>query len=190
VNQKKNIAVFSSGEGTNAEAIFKYFQQHKNINIKLLVCNNQSANVLKRASNKHIQSVVIDKNNLNDEIFFSEILAQHEIDCIVLAGFLLKIPDWLIKKFKDKILNIHPSLLPKYGGKGMFGKFVHEAVLKNEEAESGISIHFVNEHYDEGKIIFQQKIKIEKNETTDSLSKKINQLELENYAKVIEQVFS
>jgi len=187
VNKKQNIAVFASGNGSNALRLMEYFKNHSAIKIELLVCNNEKAAVLQKADEQKVSSVLISKDELQTPEKLLPILQHHQINFIVLAGFLLQIPSWLIQHFENKIINIHPSLLPKYGGKGMYGKKVHEAVLYNKDAESGISIHFVNEHYDEGEIIFQATCKIDENENVESLAKKIQQLEHENLPKVVEQ---
>ena len=185
-----HIAIFASGNGSNAENLIKYFKHHPTIKIKLIVCNNANAAVLEKAQRLGISSVLILKEEFKTAEKLLPILKNHKIDFVVLAGFLLQIPTWLIETFPNKIINIHPALLPKFGGKGMFGKHVHEVVIKEKEVESGISIHFVNEHYDEGKIIFQKKCVVEQNETTESLSKKIQALEFKFLPTIIEEILS
>ena len=190
MKNKKHIAIFASGNGSNAQQLMQYFQHHSAVEIKLVVCNKPDALVLQKAATMNVATFLINKKELKTAEKLLPILQQHQIDFIVLAGFLLQIPNWLIRNFPNKIINIHPALLPKYGGKGMFGRFVHEAVIKANENESGISIHFVNENYDEGKIIFQAKCLITENETVESLSKKIHELEHEYLPKIVEQLVS
>ena len=183
-----NVAVFASGEGTNAENLFTYFANDPRIKIKLVVTNRDDAKVIERAE-KHKKNVqIVSKaalENYTDQLI--EFLQLEKIDLIVLAGFLLKIPEKFIKAFPDKIINLHPSLLPNYGGKGMYGMHVHKAVIANQDAESGITIHFVNEEYDKGKIILQAKCPIDKGETPEMLAKKIQALEFEHLPKALEQ---
>ncbi len=186
--QTKNIAIFASGEGTNAQRIIDYFKSSHQIKIALVVSNNANATVLSRAKNSEIETFIIDKKMFYETEQVIEKLKSKNIDLIVLAGFLWIIPENLIQSFSNKIINIHPALLPKFGGKGMFGNNVHKAVIEANEKESGISIHFVNEKYDEGKIISQHKCKISETETVESLAKKIHQLEHEFFPKTIEQL--
>jgi len=183
-----NIAIFASGTGTNAQKIIDYFKDSLLIKIKLIACNKPEAYVLKIAAAENIPSIIMDKENFYHGDFYLPVLQKHKIQFIVLAGFLLKIPLPVIKSYPFKIINIHPALLPKYGGKGMYGMKVHEAVLNSKEKESGITLHYVDEIYDHGKIIFQAKCKVEENETAESLAKKIHALEHENYPKIIEDV--
>lgn len=182
-----NVAIFASGEGTNAENLFTYFKNDSRIKFKIVLTNSSTAGVIARAE-RHKKTVqLISKASLNE---YSEqlidFLKMENIDLIVLAGFLLKIPESFVKAFPNKIINIHPSLLPKYGGKGMHGMHVHEAVILNQEMESGITIHYVNEEYDKGEIILQKKCEVEKNDTPDTLQQKIRKLELEFLPKAIE----
>ena len=173
----KRIAIFASGSGTNAENLVKYFRDHHGICCALLVCDNKNALVFERMRKYGIQSVLISKNDLiNGEV--EKILKHHNIDFIVLAGFLKLIPVSLIEKFPNSIINIHPSLLPKFGGKGMYGMKVHEAVVNAGETESGITIHYVNEKFDEGKIIAQYKFGISGEDTSQSIALKIHDLEM------------
>ena len=185
---KKNIAIFASGSGTNAENIARYFQKNENISVSFVLSNKADAFVLERAKNLNIPTVVFTKKEMEETDEILQILKEYEVDFIVLAGFLLKIPPYLVEIFPNRIINIHPALLPKYGGKGMYGRFVHEAVVANKEKESGISIHFVNEHYDEGAIIFQAKCAVSPIETPDDVAQKIHELEYEYFPKIIEQV--
>jgi phosphoribosylglycinamide formyltransferase-1 len=184
---KKKIAILASGSGTNAENIIKHFSKSKNINISLILSNNKNAYVLERAKKYNIPAFVFSKNELNQD-FIKNLLFSFSIDYIVLAGFLLLIPEKIISTYRNRIINIHPALLPKYGGKGMYGDNVHKSVIENKEDKSGITIHFVNEKYDEGQIIFQDFCKVEQFDTIDSLAKKIHQLEYENFPKEIEKV--
>jgi phosphoribosylglycinamide formyltransferase-1 len=184
-----NAAIFASGEGTNAENLITYFKNDTRIKIKLVITNRDDAGVIKKAEAHKKTVQIISKealNNYTDQII--EFLRTEKIDLIILAGFLLKIPEKLVKAFPDKIVNIHPALLPNYGGKGMYGMKVHEAVIANKDAESGISIHFVNEEYDKGRIILQEKCVIEASDTAESLAKKIHELEYLHFPKAIEKL--
>lgn len=187
---KKKIAIFASGTGTNAANIIHYFQQNQEIKVALIVTNNVGAGVINIARQHNIPHIIIDK-----EIFFRgdgyvSLLQKNQIDFIVLAGFLWKVPPSIINVYKNKIVNIHPALLPKYGGKGMYGHFVHEAVIAAREIESGITIHFVDEVYDNGKTIFQITCPVHKNDTADSLAKRIHELEFKYFPRVIEDVIN
>ncbi len=184
----KKIAIFASGSGTNAEKIVKHFNNSRLAEVSIILSNNKNAYVLERAKRMKIRTEVFGKNELYNTNTVLDILLKNNIDIIVLAGFLLLIPVNIIKNFKNKIVNIHPALLPLYGGKGMFGDNVHEAVIRNNEKESGITIHYVNEKYDEGAIILQAKCKIEKNDTPQTLAAKIHKLEYEHYAITIESL--
>jgi phosphoribosylglycinamide formyltransferase-1 len=182
----KNVAIFASGEGTNAQTIIDYFKSSKNIKIALVVSNKSTANVLNRAKNNNIPTLIIDKHSFFETNEIIDVLKKFNIDLIVLAGFLWMIPENLVATFPNKIVNIHPALLPKFGGKGMYGMNVHKAVIEAKEKESGISIHFVNEKYDEGKIIAQYKCEILENDTADILAEKIHRLEYNHFPKAIE----
>ena len=184
----KRIAIFASGNGTNAENICKYFKGSKRVSVVLLLTNNKKAGVLKKVRSFRLNQVVFSKKDLNCSSFIEKHLSKHDIDLIVLAGFLLKIPQKVIRIYEKKIINVHPSLLPKYGGKGMYGLNVHKAVLENRESESGITFHYVSEGYDEGKIIQQEKCVVTNNETAFSLQQKINRLEMEFFPKIIENL--
>lgn len=183
---KSKIAIFASGSGTNTEEIIKYFQNHERIEISLILSNNPDAFVLQRAKNHQIPQFVFTREMFYKEKIVDEVL--NDIDFIVLAGFMWLIPERLIKNFNNKMVNIHPALLPKYGGKGMYGSHVHEAVVKNKDKESGITIHWVNPAYDEGNIIFQVKCKVDSSDTADDVANKIHKLEYAHYPKIIEQV--
>ena len=185
----KNIATFASGEGTNAENLFNYFNNDKRVKIKLVVTNSDTAGVVARAEKYKKNVQIISKTALTeytDKII--EFLRGENIDIIVLAGFLLKIPEAFIKAFPNQIINIHPSLLPKYGGKGMYGMHVHKAVVENKESESGITIHYVNEEYDKGEIILQAKCDVNETDTAETLAAKIRKLEFEHLPKAIEKI--
>ena len=182
----KNIAIFASGEGTNAQSIIDYFRNSSDVKVKLIVSNKENANVLNRAIKENISSAFF--NKIDDAIILY--LNYYDIDFIVLAGFLLMIPDCLLKAFPNKIINIHPSLLPKFGGRGMYGMNVHKAIIESKEKESGITIHYVNENYDEGKIISQHKCMVNENDTIESLANKIHELEYKFYPEVIKNILN
>lgn len=185
---KSKIAIFASGSGTNAEEIIKHFQNHESISVTLILSNNPKAYVLKRALHHKIPQFVFSRDTFYKEKTVDEVLRLNGIDFIVLAGFMWLIPERFVKNYPNKIVNIHPALLPKYGGKGMYGSYVHEAVVKNREKESGITIHWVNEAYDEGNIIFQTKCKVDPKDTADDVANKVHKLEYEFYPKIIEKV--
>ena len=179
-NKNKNIVVFASGSGSNAVKIYEYFSGLNNVNIASLYCNNPNAKVLERFKSFNIDTVLFSKNDLKSNTILNS-LKKVNPDLIVLAGFLLKIPKDITNFFKNKIINIHPALLPLYGGKGMYGENIHKAVIKNKDKMSGLTIHYVNDKYDDGAIIFQKTIRIEPSETPLSLSKKILTEEHINY---------
>jgi len=181
----KHLVIFASGSGSNAENIFNYFRENSEVTIDLIATNNPKAGVIKRAKRLQIPCKLFDKKDLNDGIWENWDVLAHS-DLIVLAGFLLKVPASLIAKFPNKIINIHPALLPKYGGKGMFGNSVHKAVISNNEVQSGISIHYVNENYDDGALIFQKSFVLDVDETPDTLAQKIHKLEYKHFPEVIE----
>ena len=184
----RNIAIFASGNGTNAQRIMEYFSANEAVNIRLILTNNPRAGVLARARNFDVPTVVFNK----EEFFYSDkinrLLAENKIDFIVLAGFLWLIPSSIIQSFPGRIINIHPALLPKYGGKGMYGHHVHEAVIANKESQSGITIHYVNVHYDEGDIIFQATCEVKTDDTPDNLAARIHELEYAHFPVVIEKL--
>ncbi len=184
------IAIFASGSGSNAENIATYFSVNKNVEVALILTNNPTAFVIERAKKLGIKSLIFNKHDFlkTDEIL--HFLLKNNINLIVLAGFLLKIPENLIKAFPNKIINIHPALLPKYGGKGMYGDKVHQSVIEAKEKESGITIHYVNENYDDGKIIFQAKCSINPNDTAKDLANKIHALEYANFPKELEKLIT
>ena len=184
----KHIAIFASGNGTNAKAIIEHFANHPEIRVALVLTNNPSAGVLKIAHEHKIISAIVNKNSLNKEKVMMKVLNAQKIDMIVLAGFLQLIPAFLLQNFPKKIINIHPALLPKHGGKGMYGLKVHQAVLANKDTETGITIHYVNEVYDDGEILLQKKVVVDPNDTAELLSAKVQQLEHEWYVKAIEDL--
>ena len=185
----KNIAIFASGEGTNAENLFNYFNNDKRVKIKLVVTNSDTAGVIARAEKYKKNVQIISKTALCEYTSqIIEFLKTEKIDIIVLAGFLLKIPEAFIKAFPNQIVNIHPSLLPAYGGKGMYGMHVHNAVINNKEPISGVTIHYVNEEYDKGEIILQATCKIEDEDTAEMLASKIRKLEFEFLPKANEKI--
>jgi phosphoribosylglycinamide formyltransferase 1 len=183
----KSIAVFASGSGSNAENIFHYFQNSQSVRFKYLVCNNSRAGVLDRFIHTDVEYVLITKYDLSSRELIDKL---RYIDLIVLVGFLALIPKELIAAFPNKIINIHPALLPKYGGKGMYGDHVHRAVIENNESEHGITIHYVNEEFDKGEIIFQEKFNISQSDNLDSIKSKIHDLEFEHLPKIIEKILS
>ena len=183
----KKIAIFASGEGTNAEQIARYFKDKKTVETALILTNKREAGVIKRAEKLQIPVEVISLQAFK-EGKASQIMKQYSIDFIVLAGFLLRILDELLHEYPNRIVNIHPSLLPKYGGKGMYGHRVHEAVLASGDKESGITIHYIDEHYDEGDVILQAKCPVLPDDTPDTLASRIHQLEYKHYPIVIEQL--
>ena len=186
----KNITIFASGTGTNAANIIRHFKQNEKINVSLIVCNNPQAGVLKIAEANNIPSIIIEKEKFFKGDAYLPELKNAGTGFIVLAGFLWKIPSLIINAYRNNIINIHPALLPKHGGKGMYGNFVHEAVLSAQEKESGITIHFVDEFYDNGKTIFQATCPVYENDTTETLAKRIHELEYKYFPKVIEELIS
>ncbi|MCL2649602.1 MAG: phosphoribosylglycinamide formyltransferase [Candidatus Azobacteroides sp.] len=187
---KKNVAILASGSGSNAENIIRYFRDIKGIKdicFPVIISNKEEAYVHERAKKLGVSSYTFSRADFeNGKVL--EFLKKCQVDFLILAGFLLKIPDNLLLAFPDKIVNIHPALLPKFGGKGMYGSRVHEAVIASKEKESGITIHYVNENYDEGQIIFQAKCEILPTDTPDDLAKKVHALEYEFFPKVIENI--
>ena len=179
------IAIFASGNGTNAENIISHLENISNLHVSLIVSDKENAGIHEVAFKNNIPIFLIPKSDINigDEIL--KHLKSHQIDFIVLAGYLKKVPVNILQTFNRKVINIHPALLPKYGGKGMYGKHVHEAVISNKETESGITIHYVDEIYDNGEIILQEKCSISENDTAETLAEKIHQLEYAYYPEVI-----
>lgn len=179
------IAVFASGSGSNAENIFNYFKGKNTINIAVILCNKRDAFVFERAKKLGVDALYVPKSDFDNGTAMT-ILENYKIDYIVLAGFLLLVPQPIISKYRGAILNIHPALLPKFGGKGMYGDNVHKAVVEANEKQSGITIHLVDEHYDEGDIIFQAKCEVVKNDDFHSVAEKVHELEYRHFSEVIE----
>jgi phosphoribosylglycinamide formyltransferase-1 len=183
----RKIVIFASGSGTNAENVTKFFATSKSGNVVAVFTNNATAKVIERAQKLDVPTVVFSKDELNSR----EILHKLDLfqpDLIVLAGFLLKFPPTIIEAYPNKIVNIHPALLPKYGGKGMYGMHIHKAVVDNNERETGITIHYVNENYDEGNIIFQQSVVLTELDTPDHVAAKIHTLEQKHFPEEIEKL--
>ena len=183
------IAIFASGSGSNAENIINYFSQNSNFEFSVIISNKFDAFVHQRAQKLHVPSFTFTREDFVNGAKIFDFLKSYQIDCIILAGFLLKIPEVLIEAFPQKIINIHPALLPKYGGKGMYGHYVHQAVADAKETESGITIHYVNAHYDEGNIIFQATCPVLPTDTADMIADKVHALEYEFFPKVIEEIW-
>ncbi|MDV7137776.1 phosphoribosylglycinamide formyltransferase [Maribacter sp. TH_r10] len=184
----KQIVLFASGSGSNVENIIRYFQDKPNVTIAMVLTNKRNAKVLERCNRLNISALYFNKTSFKETECVLDILKCAKPDLIVLAGFLWKVPENIIKAFPNQIINIHPALLPKYGGKGMYGDNVHKAVKENKDSVSGITIHYVNEHYDEGAIIQQVETKILPNDTPDEIAAKVHALEYEYFPKVIEQL--
>jgi phosphoribosylglycinamide formyltransferase 1 len=184
----KNVAILASGSGSNAQRIVEYFENKGIANIKIILSNKRDAYVLERAKNLNIDSWFFSRDEFYNTDNVLNLLKSLDIDLVVLAGFLWLVPNNLLKNYANKLINIHPALLPKYGGKGMYGHFVHEAVVANKEKESGITIHYVNENYDEGNTIAQYKCEVTPDDTPDSLAAKIHELEYKYFPLVIEQL--
>lgn len=183
----KKILLFASGTGSNVENIIHHFKNHHDIIVVGIYTNNPNAKVLDKAKNHNIPTLIFDREQLKDGFVLDKI-AELKPDLIVLAGFLWKMPEEIVSAYPNKIINIHPALLPKYGGKGMYGIKVHQMVLENKEKETGITIHYVNEHYDEGEYIFQQKVAIEDCTSADEIANKIHELEHKHFPQIIEKL--
>ena len=183
-----NIAILASGNGSNAQRIIEYFVGSADIKVAIVISNKEDAYVRQRARTFGIKEVYVSRSDFDNPQKISRIFYQYRIDWIILAGFIQLIPPVLIKEFNNRIINIHPALLPKYGGKGMYGMHVHESVIANKDKTSGITVHFVNEVYDDGEIIFQTTCKVNADDTPESLAEKIHELEYEHYPKVIEDL--
>ena len=181
------IVIFASGSGTNAENIIRYFQATKSASVEAVFTNKADAQVIQRAEKYQVPSQVFTKNDLETGKVLQKINAIQP-DLIVLAGFLLKFPESIVAEYPDKIINIHPALLPKYGGKGMYGMHVHRAVVENKESKTGITIHYVNENYDEGNIIFQKEVSVLISDTPEVVAAKIHELEQDHFPAVIEKL--
>jgi phosphoribosylglycinamide formyltransferase 1 len=186
----QRIAIFASGNGTNAQKIMEHFRSHQSIRVSMVLSNKSDAYVLKRAHKFQIPTLVFSRQDLYQSHHLLDILSVQCIDYIVLAGFLWLIPGYILEAYPNRILNIHPALLPDYGGKGMYGDRVHQAVLDSGDKESGITIHYVNEHYDQGDIVFQARCPVEPRDTVETLANRIHELEYAHYPEVIEKVVS
>jgi phosphoribosylglycinamide formyltransferase 1 len=184
----KNIAIFASGSGTNAQQIADYFRDNEYIHVSLILSNKPDAFVLERANNLGIPSFVFNRKNFYESDAILEVLQDYQIDFIVLAGFLWFVPGNILKAFPGRIINIHPALLPKHGGKGMYGEKVHQSVIAEGDKRTGITIHFVNDHYDEGEIIFQDSFEVMPGDTAESIAQKVHLLEYKHFPRVIEEV--
>lgn len=184
----KNIALFASGNGTNVQQIAEYFQGSKEVKVDCVVVNKKNIYVIERAKNLNIPCFYFNREDFYESEKVLNLMQERKIDYIILAGFLWLIPTNLLQAYNNKIVNIHPALLPKYGGKGMYGHHVHEAVVANKETESGITIHYANEKYDSGDIIFQARCVVEEKDSADDVAAKIHLLEKEYYPKVVESV--
>ena len=184
----KKIAIFASGNGTNAENIIRYFREKQTACVSLVLTNRPDAFVLQRAESLHVPAFYYPKADWLDGRPILEVLARQQVDFVALAGFLLRVPDNVLHVYANRMINIHPSLLPKFGGKGMYGDRVHQAVLDAGEAESGITIHYTTERYDEGAIVCQQKCAVLPDDTPQTLARRVHALEYEYYPRVIEQL--
>lgn len=184
----KKIAVFASGTGSNLASIIQYFKGHPHIAVSLVVSNKADSGAIQKANDNHIATLVLNAQQVADGAYIVQVLQNHHIDFIVLAGYLKMIPAALTENYDGRMLNVHPALLPKYGGKGMYGRHVHQAVALNSETETGITIHFVNAHYDEGEIVLQQKVAIAPGDDAEAIENKVRRLELEWFPKTIESV--
>ena len=187
---KARIAIFASGAGTNAENLIRYFRTSDVAQVVLVLTNKPEAAVLQKASALDVDTKVFNKTDLNQSTAVLQSLKDANVDWVILAGFLLKVPGNLIEAFPNRIVNIHPALLPKYGGKGMYGHHVHKAVLEAGEAETGISIHYVNQQYDEGAMIAQRKVNLDDDETAESIAAKVHALEYQWFPKIVEETIS
>ncbi|WP_460220282.1 phosphoribosylglycinamide formyltransferase [Psychroserpens sp. MEBiC05023] len=186
----KRIVIFASGSGTNAENLIKFFHNRENASVIQVLTNNPHAKVLDRAKTLKVSALSFNKIAFSNSDDVLHLLKSSQPDLIVLAGFLWKFPQHILNEFPNKVINVHPALLPKYGGKGMYGMHVHKAVVANNETETGITIHYVNEHYDEGAIIFQVKCAVNKSDTAEDVAKKIHKLEMEHFPKVVNQLLN
>ncbi len=184
----KRIAIFASGTGTNAENLIRYFRTNPSGRVVLVLSNKPAAGVLEKASDLGVETCVFERRQFYETRDVLKLLIDRGIDFIVLAGFLWLVPEYLLDAFQGRIINIHPALLPKYGGKGMYGRHVHEAVLRNGEKESGITIHQVNPEYDEGDVVFQARCEVQPGDTPETLASRIHELEYAHFPAVVEQL--
>ena len=183
-----NLAIFVSGNGTNCENIIKYFQNSEIVKTAVVISNRKDAYALVRAEKLHVANLILNKQQINDKDYILGVLQQYQVDFIVLAGFLLMIPDFLIDSFPKKIINLHPALLPKFGGKGMYGHHVHQAVKEAGENKTGMTVHYVSPVCDGGDIISQFECTVDKNDTPEDIARKENELEMKYFPEVIEKV--
>lgn len=181
----KRLIIFASGSGTNAENLIRFFQNQKKVSVNLVLTNNPQAKVLERAKNLNVSALSFNRKAFYNDDTIVNILKNINPDLIILAGFLWKFPESILELFPNKVINIHPALLPKYGGKGMYGMHVHRAVVEAKENQTGITIHYVNKNYDEGAIIFQASCTVEPNDTPETIAAKIHTLEMTHFPKVV-----
>ena len=186
----KRVVIFASGSGSNAENLIKFFHNSDNASVVQVLTNNPHAKVLDRCKRLKVSALSFNRIAFTQTEDVLNILKSNQPDLIILAGFLWKFPENILKAFPNKVINIHPALLPKFGGKGMYGMNVHKAVVENKETETGITIHYVNENYDEGAIIFQAKCKVEASDSAEDVAKKIHKLEMEHFPKVIDRLLN
>ncbi|MCB0399044.1 MAG: phosphoribosylglycinamide formyltransferase [Winogradskyella sp.] len=186
----KRIVIFASGSGSNAENLIKFFQNSDNASVIQVLTNNPHAKVLERCKKLNVSALSFNRIAFSESEDVLNILRSSNPDLIVLAGFLWKFPEFILNEFENKVINIHPALLPKYGGKGMYGMHVHHAVVDNKEPETGITIHYVNENYDEGAIIFQAKCDVKPSDSAEDVAAKIHELEMEHFPKVVERLLN
>ena len=186
----KHIVIFASGSGSNAENLIKFFHNSDNASVIQVLTNNPHAKVLDRCKKLNVNALSFNRIAFSKSEDVLNILKASQPDLIVLAGFLWKFPEFILKEFPNKVINIHPALLPKYGGKGMFGMHVHDAVVENKETETGITIHYVNENYDEGAILFQTKCEVLPTDSAEDVAAKIHLLEMEYFPKVVNQLMN
>jgi phosphoribosylglycinamide formyltransferase 1 len=184
----KRIIIFASGSGTNAENLIRFFQNRNDATVVLVLTNNPKAKVIERCNTLKTSCLSFNRPALYKTLDVLNILKSSDANLIVLAGFLWKFPENILKAFPNKVINIHPALLPKYGGKGMYGKYVHEAVLKNDDKETGITIHYVNENYDEGTTIFQAKCNVDISDSSKDIAAKVHELEMKYFPKIVESL--
>jgi len=190
--QEMRIAVFASGNGTNAENLIKYFnlKADSKIRVTLVVTNRSEAGVIERATRLDVPVTHVPRDKFTDADYVLNLMDSYKIDAIVLAGFLLMVPEYLLKRFPDRIINIHPSLLPRHGGKGMYGAHVHRAVIESGDTETGITIHLVNEEYDSGRILFQASVPVEPTDTPTDVEHKIHELEQAHFPRVVSEILT
>lgn len=184
----KRVVIFASGSGSNAENLIRFFQNNDHASVVQVLTNNPYAKVLDRCKKLNVSALSFNRIAFTKSNDVLNILKSSQPDLIILAGFLWKFPEFILNEFKNKVINIHPALLPKYGGKGMYGMHVHNAVVAHKESETGITIHYVNENYDEGAIIFQAKCEVLSTDTADDVAAKIHELEMEHFPKVVDEL--